>query len=140
METDYTPLSDLMQEMGLTTPKDAKALVKDNLVEGEHYRSGFQRRLELSKSGVDKLKEVLGLRTPTPDGEPVKATLMKLPVNPHLLFGILEDGRVIRIRVKTQDHFRPGMKVQCKPAKDLQPDIFAYVGLYPRGFDSNRFR
>lgn len=55
----------------------------------------------------------------------------RIPANTHLLECVASDDRVVVVRVRWQENFRPGMIVNAIPYGDL-PDVFEFAGAYPR--------
>jgi hypothetical protein len=116
--------------VSLDVPTEAIAKIRqEGLSEGADYvKKG--KGYTYSGDGIRRVLQALGLLVDFSTGDVFSAVIKCLPRNPNMLLCELSDHSPIRVRVKTQVNFVPGMEIQVKP--DIGTPLFNYVGQYPR--------
>jgi hypothetical protein len=100
-----------------------------------HYTASAVKKTALAVAGLRE-EDLPWLGHPRPPVPPV-VTFKVYPMrtlNPHILLaqdGFVASGapRLVRVRVKTKDNFRPGMEVR---ARHVGGDLYELVGHCPR--------
>jgi hypothetical protein len=133
---------DLALELGLTRETMA-SLRREHLLDGRDWQL-VGKKVWLGPAAVKRLKEKVGCldspgqknghgEAPSAIAEPVELVIRSVPRNIHIVVCEKKegDGELVRVRVRSNANFLPGMEIRGMPHPDYS-DVFDLVGRCPR--------
>lgn len=131
---EWVKESDLPERYGLTRPVVAGVRTRF-MAETVHWKKEG-REILLNAAGLALFEEKIGIekKEAAPVKEVVELKVVKVPRNPKMLLAGTLDGarKDLRVRVKNNKNFKPGMKLVGCTAVDAEKGYYELKGKPPR--------